>query len=173
MIYALGKRRPEIADDVFVAPNAQVIGTVSLGPQASVWFGAVLRGDTEQITVGAKTNIQDNAVLHADPGFPCTLGVGVTVGHLAMVHGCTVGDHSLIGIGAVVLNGAKIGSHCVIGANAMIPEGKVIPDGSLVLGTPGRVVKELPEASRMGLHLSAEAYVAKARSYLEGLEPLA
>ena len=128
-----------------------------------------LRGDADVITVGPESNVQDNAVLHADPGFPLTLGRGVTVGHHAMIHGCTIGDHSLIGIHAVVLNGAVIGKHCVIGANALIAEGKVIPDGSLVMGSPGKVVRTLDEAAWQGLYRSAAVYVANGRRYREQL----
>jgi len=169
MLYDLGERRVSILGDVFVAPTAAVIGSVVLHPDSSVWWGAVLRGDADLITVGPESNVQDNAVLHADPGFPLTLGRGVTIGHHAMVHGCTVGDHSLIGIHAVVLNGAVIGKHCVIGANALIAEGKVIPDGSLVMGSPGKIVRTLDESAWEGLHRSAAVYVANGRRYREQL----
>jgi len=169
MLYDLGDRSVSILGDCFVAPTAAVIGSVVLHPDSSVWWGAVLRGDADVITVGPESNVQDNAVLHADPGFPLTLGRGVTIGHHAMVHGCTVGDHSLIGIHAVVLNGAVIGKHCVIGANALIAEGKVIPDGSLVMGSPGKIVRTLDESAWEGLRRSAAVYVANGRRYREQL----
>jgi carbonic anhydrase/acetyltransferase-like protein (isoleucine patch superfamily) len=172
MIYELPGRVPTIDESAFVAPSASVIGTVTLGAESSVWFSAVLRGDTDLITVGPATNVQDGAVVHADPGVPCTLGEGVTVGHMAMIHGCTIGDYSLIGIHAVVLNRAKIGRFCVIGANALIPEGKVIPDYSLVMGSPGKVVRTLEPQQAEGLRASAAGYVAKARVYREGLRAL-
>ena len=165
MLYDLGDRRVTILGDVFVAPSASVIGSVVLHPDSSVWFGAVIRGDSDIITIGPESNVQDNAVLHTDPGIPLTLGRGVTVGHHAMVHGCTIGDYSLIGIHAVVLNGAVIGKNCVIGANAFVPEGKVIPDNSLVMGTPGKVVRTLDERAILGLHMSAAAYVANGRRF--------
>jgi carbonic anhydrase/acetyltransferase-like protein (isoleucine patch superfamily) len=171
MIYSLGDHHVVIEGDTFVAPSASVIGRVTLQQDSSVWFGAVLRGDADQITIGPESNVQDNAVCHADPGFPLTLGRGVTVGHHAMVHGCTVGDYSLIGIHAVVLNGAVIGKNCVIGANALIPEGKVIPDNSLVMGTPGKVVRTLDEKAIQGLRLSAQVYVMNGARYRAGLVP--
>ena|SRR5690606_1235191 len=172
MIYELPGRVPTIHESAFIAPNASVIGTVTLGAEASVWFGAVLRGDTDLITIGPATNVQDGAVVHADPGAPCTLGEGVTVGHLAMVHGCTVGDYSLIGINAVVLNRAQIGRFCLIGANALIAEGKIIPDYSVVMGSPGKIVRTLDPQQAEGLRASAAGYVAKARMYREGLSTL-
>ena len=140
MFYKLGERTPKKGDNVFVADNAKVIGDVILEDESSVWFGVTLRGDNDTITIGKQTNVQDGSVLHTDPGIKLTLGQGVTVGHQVMLHGCDVGDYSLIGIQAVVLNGAKIGKHCIIGANALVPENMVIPDGSLVvsfLGCPG------------------------------------
>jgi carbonic anhydrase/acetyltransferase-like protein (isoleucine patch superfamily) len=173
MIYSLPGRAPEVHETAWVAPSASVIGTVSLGPDSSVWFGAVLRGDTDVITVGEGTNVQDGAVLHADPGAPCTLGSGVTVGHLAMVHGCTVGDHSLVGIGAVILNRAKIGRFCLIGAKALVTEDKEIPDYSVVMGAPGKIVRTLTPDQTEGLLRSAEVYRAKARIYREGLQVVA
>lgn len=160
-IYALGDSKPQLPPlgEYWVAPSASVIGNVILHANASVWFGAVLRGDNDPITVGPDSNIQDGSVLHTDMGSPLTLGRGVTVGHKAMLHGCEVGDYSLIGIGAVVLNGVKIGRNCIIGANALITEGKVIPDNSLVVGQPGKVVRERDPAHIAVLQMSAEHYV--------------
>ena len=160
-VYDLGSRRVQLPQDgeYWIAPTASVIGNVVLHRNASVWFGAVLRGDNDPIVVGENTNIQEGSVLHTDEGVALTLGMGVTVGHMAMLHGCTVGDNSLIGIGAVVLNGAQIGRNCLIGARALITEGKVIPDNSLVVGAPGRVVRELTEAEIEGLRHSAAHYV--------------
>ena len=145
-VYALGKLRPIIAATAWIAPNAVVIGNVVLKERASVWFGVTARGDNpEPITIGQRSNVQDGSVLHADAGMPLTIGAGVTVGHKAMLHGCTIGDNSLIGMGATVLNGAVVGKNCLIGACALIPEGKAIPDGSLVVGSPGKVVRSLTE----------------------------
>ena len=160
-VYDLGDRRVQLPQggEYWIAPTATVLGNVILKRNASVWFGAVLRGDNDPIVVGENTNIQDGAVLHTDDGVQLTLGAGVTVGHLAMLHGCTVGDNSLIGIGAVVLNGAQIGRNCLIGARALITEGKVIPDNSLVMGAPGKVARELSEAEIEGLRHSAAHYV--------------
>ena len=155
----------------WVAPTATLIGRVTLKRNASVWFNAVLRGDNEPIVIGEDSNIQDGAVLHTDMGSPLTIGRGVTVGHLAMLHGCEVGDGSLIGIGAVVLNGAKIGRGCLIGAKALIGEGKMIADGSMVLGAPGRVVRSLDEASQSALRMSAQHYVETWKRYAAGLKP--
>jgi carbonic anhydrase/acetyltransferase-like protein (isoleucine patch superfamily) len=149
-----------------------VIGNVSLGDDASVWFGVVIRGDTERIAIGRGSNIQDNSVVHADAGFPVSVGEGVTVGHQAMLHGCTIGDHSLIGIQAVVLNGAKIGRHCLVGAGALVTEGQSFPDGSLILGTPARVVRQLSPEQMQGLEKSAAHYVENARRYRAGLKEI-
>ncbi|MDQ7983771.1 gamma carbonic anhydrase family protein [Pseudomonas sp. G34] len=165
MKYRLGNARVDQHPHSWIAPNATVIGNVRLDEGASVWFGAVLRGDNELIHIGQNSNVQDGAVLHTDPGSPLTLGTGVTVGHNAMLHGCTVGDYSLVGINAVVLNGARIGKHCIIGANALIAEGKEIPDGSLVVGSPGKVVRELTEAQKKLLEAGAAHYVQNARRY--------
>ena len=148
MKYRLGDARVETHPDSWIAPSAAVIGKVRLDAGASVWFGAVLRGDNELIHIGEHSNVQDGSVMHTDMGYPLTLGKGVTVGHNAMLHGCSVGDYSLVGINAVILNGAKIGKYCIIGANALIPEGKEIPDGSLVMGSPGKVVRELSEPQK-------------------------
>ena len=157
--YQLGKDRIETKGDYFIADNASVIGKVILKQNASIWFGAVLRGDNEAITVGERSNIQDLSILHTDPGFPLTIGEYCTVGHKAVLHGCQIGDNSLIGIDAIVLNGAVIGNNCLIGAGALITEGKKIPDGSLVMGTPGKVVRQLSEEQIRSLTESADRYV--------------
>lgn len=169
-LYALDGVSPQLAEDVWVAPNASVVGQVSLATNVSIWFGVVIRCDNEPITIGADTNIQDNSVLHSDPGMPLTIGAGVTVGHKAMLHGCTVGDNSLIGIGATVLNGAVIGKNCIVGAHALITEGKTIPDNSLVVGSPGRVIKTLGEPQVQMLKMSALHYVENAKRFKDGLE---
>jgi carbonic anhydrase/acetyltransferase-like protein (isoleucine patch superfamily) len=169
-IYQLDEFSPEMADSAWVAESAEVIGRVSLGAEVSVWFKAVLRGDTEQLTIGAGTNIQDGSVLHADHGFPLVLGQGVTVGHQCMLHGCTVGDYSLIGIGAVVLNGARIGKHCLVGAGALVTEGKEFPDGSLIVGSPAKVLRPLTEAQIEGLKASAAHYIQNSQRYAQGLK---
>jgi carbonic anhydrase/acetyltransferase-like protein (isoleucine patch superfamily) len=170
MRYALGDVRLSTAGDEFwIAPSAAVIGKVRLERNASVWWGVVLRGDNELITVGEGSNVQDGCVLHTDPGFPLTIGANVTVGHLAMLHGCTIGDNSLIGIGAIVLNGAKVGKNCLIGAKALIPEGKEIPDNSLVMGMPGKVVREVSPDHVARIRESAEYYVQNWRRYARDL----
>ena len=173
-LYALGDLRPDLPPegDYWVAPNAVVLGDVVLHRNASVWFGAVLRGDTDRLTVGENSNVQDLSVLHADLGYPLTIGRNVTVGHKAMLHGCTIGDNSLIGIGAVVLNGARIGKNCLIGANALIPEGKEIPDGSLVVGQPGKVIRQLNESQIGALEASAQHYVQNWKRFAAELKPL-
>jgi carbonic anhydrase/acetyltransferase-like protein (isoleucine patch superfamily) len=148
MKYRLGSSQVEAHAESWVAPNATLVGKVKLEPGASVWFNAVLRGDNELIHIGENSNVQDGTVMHTDMGFPLNIGTGVTIGHKAMLHGCTVGDYSLIGINAVILNGAKIGKYCIIGANSLIGEGKEIPDGSLVMGSPGKVVRELTEPQK-------------------------
>ncbi|GIZ11176.1 gamma carbonic anhydrase family protein [Pseudomonas sp. NCCP-436] len=170
MKYRLGQSRVDAHPDSWIAPSAELIGKVRLEAGSSVWFGAVLRGDNELIHVGENSNVQDGSVLHTDMGYPLTLGRGVTVGHKVMLHGCTVDDHSLIGINAVILNGAKIGKYCIIGANSLIPEGKVIPDGSLVMGSPGKVVRELTEEQKKMLEASAAHYVHNAQRYARELE---
>jgi carbonic anhydrase/acetyltransferase-like protein (isoleucine patch superfamily) len=171
-IYQLDDDVPLVPDSAFVADSAQVMGHVTLGEDSSVWFGAVLRGDTETITVGAGSNIQDGSVLHADYGQPLVIGERVTVGHQVMLHGCTIGDESLIGIGAVVLNGAKIGKHCLVGARALVTEGKEFPDGSMILGSPAKVVRQLTPEQIEGLRRSAEHYIDNARRYRAGLKKL-
>jgi len=164
-VFSLGERQPELGQEHFIAPGAMVIGSVTLKQSASIWFNVVIRGDGDQITVGERSNVQDNSVLHADPGKPLQIGCDVTVGHGAMLHGCSIGDGSLIGIHAVVLNQAVVGKGCIIGANSLIPEGKVIPDGSLVMGTPGKVIRMLSEEERAGLIKTAQGYVARALRY--------
>ncbi|MCP4062125.1 MAG: gamma carbonic anhydrase family protein [Gammaproteobacteria bacterium] len=172
MFYQLNDRTPELeGGGHFVAENASVIGRVRLMDKASVWFNAVLRGDNEWITIGPETNVQDGSVLHTDPGMPLTLGKGVTVGHKVMLHGCEIGDYSLIGINAVVLNGAKIGKHCLIGANALIPEGMEVPDGSMVVGSPGKIKRELNDSQKKMLEMSAQHYVQNAARYADELKP--
>lgn len=169
MIYALDGVEPQIDADAWVAPGAHVMGRVVLGPGVGIWFGATLRGDNEPIVVGEATNIQENCVLHTDMGFPLTIGRDCTIGHKAMLHGCTIGDGTLIGMGATVLNGAKIGRGCLIGACALITEGKEIPDGSLVMGSPGRVVRMLDAAAQARLLQSAAGYRANAARFRAGL----
>lgn len=164
-VYSLGDRQPSLGRDTWVAPNATIIGDVRLGDNASIWWNAVLRGDNDTITIGAGSNIQDGSVLHVDEGVPLTLGANVTVGHLVMLHGCSIGDESLIGIKSVILNNAQIGRHCIIGANSLIPEGKVIPERSLVMGSPGKVVRELTDEEVARLRLAAQGYVENARRY--------
>lgn len=171
-LYALDDLTPDIADDAWVAPGAYVIGKIRLEMASSVWFGAVLRGDNELITVGAGSNIQENCVLHTDMGFPMTIGAGCTIGHKAMLHGCTIGENSLIGMGATVLNGAVIGRNCLIGAGALITEGKTIPDGSLVMGAPGKVVRQLDERAVQALKASALHYQKNAKRFAQGLRPV-
>lgn len=171
-VYALDGVVPKLANDAYVAPNAQVIGHVELGEGSSVWFGAVLRGDNDLIKIGARSNVQDNSVLHTDPGLPLIVGEGVIIGHQVMLHGCDIGDNTLIGIGATVLNGAKIGKNCLIGAHALITEGKEIPDNSMVIGAPGKVIKTLSESQIAMLKLNADVYVANAKRYKSGLSEL-
>ena len=172
-IYQLDDLSPAIHDSAWVADSAAVIGNVTLSEDSSVWFGVVIRGDTETITVGKGTNIQDNSVLHADHGMPLVIGENVTVGHQVMLHGCTIGDGSLIGIQAVVLNGAKIGKHCLVGAGALVTEGKEFPDGCMILGSPAKAVRQLTEAQIEGLKMSAQHYIDNARRYKAGLKKLA
>ena len=171
-VYALGDKTPNLpaSGNFWVAPDAQVIGNVTMLENASVWFNAVIRGDNEEITIGENSNIQDGAVMHTDIGFPMVIGSNVTVGHQAMLHGCTVGDNTLIGIGATVLNGAKIGKNCLIGAHALIGEGKEIPDNSMVLGMPGKVVRELDENNAAMLKASADYYVSNWKRFKKDLK---
>jgi carbonic anhydrase/acetyltransferase-like protein (isoleucine patch superfamily) len=173
-LYELDGVRPDLPEEgrFWVAPDALLIGKVKLEADASVWFGAVLRGDNELILVGEGSNVQDCSVLHTDMGFPLTLGAGCTVGHQAVLHGCEVGASSLIGIGATVLNGARIGANCLIGANSLVPEGKVIPPGSLVMGAPGRVIRELKPEEIERIARSARGYAANWRRFAAGLKPV-
>ena len=170
-IYALGDVTPTLPDagHFWVAPDAHVIGDVILGEDVGIWFGAVLRGDNTPIRVGARTNIQEGAMLHSDPGAPLTIGDDVTVGHHAILHGCTVGNGSLIGMGATVLNRAKIGAHCIVGANALVTEGKEFPDYSLIVGSPARVARTLDAATADQLRSSAANYVTNWRRFASGL----
>ena len=170
-VYKLDDRFPTLPPDseYWISPTAVVIGNVILKKNASVWFGAVLRGDNEPITIGENSNVQENSVLHTDIGFPLTIGAGVTVGHLVMLHGCTIGDGSLIGIGAIVLNGARIGRNCLIGAGALITEGKEIPDNSMVVGAPGKVIRTLSDEQTAGMAAGALHYVANWKRYAAGL----
>lgn len=171
-LYELGDTAPNVAEDAWVAPDCNIIGNVALAAGSSVWFGSTLRGDNEQITIGTGSNVQENCVLHTDMGFPLIVGAGCTVGHKAMLHGCTVGDNCLIGMGATVLNGAQIGDNCLIGAGTLITEGKVIPAGSLVMGAPGRVVRELDSDAIKGLQASALNYQQNAARFRASLRPL-
>ena len=169
-IYALGERSPRFGEGSWVAHNATVIGAVSAGRDVSIWYNVVIRGDNDPITIGDGSNIQDGSVLHNDTGVPLTIGAGVTVGHMAMLHGCSVGDGTLIGIQAVVLNGAKIGRHCIVGAGALVTEGKEFPDGSLIVGAPARLQRTLkPEQFEMLARL-AEHYVAQTRRHRGGIK---
>ena len=171
-IYQLDEHIPQLHDSVWVADSAQVMGAVSLGADASVWFGATVRGDTEHIAIGEGSNVQDGSVLHADHGLPLVVGKHVTVGHMVMLHGCTIGDESLIGIGAVVLNGAKIGKNCLVGAGSLVTEGKEFPDGSMIMGTPAKVVRELSAEQIEGLRQSARHYVQNAQRFKAGLKKI-
>lgn len=174
MLYKLGQNSPQIPDsgDFWIAPDANVIGNIILEDATSIWFGATLRGDNEPILVGEGTNIQENSVLHTDLGCPLTIGKNCTIGHKAMLHGCTIGDGTLIGMGATILNNAVIGKGCLIGAGALVTEGKIIPDGSMVLGAPGKVVRELDDKQKQGLIGSALGYQANMRRFRDALKPV-
>ena len=171
-IYQLGDKKPVIPASCYIAESATIIGDVTLGERVSVLSGAVLRGDNEPITIGDDSNVQDNAVLHTDPGAPLTIGKGVTIGHQVMLHGCTIGDGSLIGINSVVMNGAKIGPATLIGANSLIAEGKEIPGGVLVLGSPGKIVRELKQEEKDYLLTVADGYVTRSRFYAANLKAM-
>ena len=171
-LYSLDTLSPRVASTAWVADSAQVIGNVELDEDASVWFGVVIRGDTETIRVGKGSNIQDCSVLHADIGKPLNVGANVTVGHKVMLHGCTIGDGSLIGIGAIVLNGAKIGKGCIVGAGALVTEGKEFPDGSMIIGSPAKAVRELSAEQQAQLQLSALHYIENARRFKAGLKTI-
>ncbi|WP_284335188.1 gamma carbonic anhydrase family protein [Comamonas sp. NoAH] len=172
-VYELDGVAPQIADSAWVADSAQVMGEVSVAADASIWFGTVVRGDTSTITIGEGSNVQDASVLHADLGMPLVIGRHVTVGHQVMLHGCTIGDETLIGIGAIVLNGAKIGKNCLVGAGALVTEGKEFPDGSMILGSPARAVKQLSAEQMQSLRTSAQHYIDNARRFRAGLRKLA
>ena len=165
MIYDLEKNVPEISADSWVAPNAIIIGKVKLEKNSSIWFNAVLRGDIEKIVIGEDSNIQDGSVLHTDPGCPLTVGKGVTVGHMVMLHGCEISDDTLIGIGSTILNKAKIGKNCIIGANTLVTENKVIPDNSLVLGSPGKVIRKVTDDEIKVIRENAKHYVKNSKRY--------
>ncbi|MBX6374249.1 MAG: gamma carbonic anhydrase family protein [Acetobacteraceae bacterium] len=170
-IYALEDRVPTLpeAGRFWVAPDAHVIGSVVLGDEVGIWFGAVLRGDNETIEIGARSNVQEGALMHTDPGFPLRVGTGVTIGHHAILHGCTIGDDTLIGMGATVLNGARIGRNCLVGANALVTEGKTFPDNSLIVGAPAKVVREVDAKILEIIRISAEFYVNNWRRFASGL----
>ena len=171
-IYRLDEHTPRLADTAWVADSAQVMGHVELAEDTSVWFGAILRGDNELLRVGKGSNVQDGAIIHSDPGFPVSLGENVSVGHRVMLHGCTVGDGSLIGIGAVVLNGAKIGRNCLVGAGALVTEGKEFPDGSMIIGSPAKAVRELAPEQIEGIRRGAAHYVQNAKRFKAGLRQI-
>ena len=171
-LYELDGVAPQLADGTWIADSAQVMGDVVLGENVSVWFGAVLRGDTEPLTIGRNSNVQDLSVLHADVGSPLTIGENVTIGHQVMLHGCTVGDNSLIGIQAVVLNNAKIGRNSIVGAGSVVTEGKEFPDNSLIIGAPAKVVRTLDDAAVAKLRASAEHYVDNGRRFAKGLKKI-
>ena len=174
-IYALDDRKPVLPPDgrYWIAPSATLIGDVVIAEDVGIWFGAVLRGDNERLTIGARSNIQEGVTLHTDAGFPCTIGEDCTVGHNAILHSCTIGNGSLIGMGAIVLNGAKIGAHCLVGAGALVTENKTFPDGMLIVGSPAKAVRELDEKTIAALMSSAERYVANWRRYARGLKEIA
>mgnify|MGYP000051749303 FL=1 len=171
-IYELEGKAPRLGKDTWVADSAQVIGDVTLGDNASVWFGAVVRGDNEPIRIGRNTNVQDQSVLHSDHAKPLTIGDNVTIGHQVCVHGCTIGDNTLIGIGAIVLNGARIGKNCIVGAGSVVTEGKEFPDNSLIIGSPAKVVRTLDSEAERRLAASAESYVGNGRRYARGLKKI-
>jgi carbonic anhydrase/acetyltransferase-like protein (isoleucine patch superfamily) len=171
-LYQLGDDAPRIAPSAWVADSAQVIGKVELGEEASVWFGAILRGDTDWLRIGRGSNVQDGSVLHTDAGIELVVGENVTIGHKVMLHGCTIGDGSLIGINAVVLNHARIGRHCLVGAGSLVTEGKEFPDGSLIVGSPARVVRQLTPEQIQGLEMTAKHYARNARHFAAGLKKI-
>ena len=171
-IYRLDKRTPQIAEDCWVAPNATIVGSVQLKARANIWFNAVLRGDNDDIVIGEDSNVQENSVLHTDAGIKLVVGKGCIVGHMVMLHGCEIGDHSLIGIGSVILNRAKIGRHSLVGAKTLVPEGKSFPDGVLILGAPARVVRELTAEEIQWLQGGGQQYVANAQRFREHLQAI-
>ncbi|MFE0014190.1 gamma carbonic anhydrase family protein [Mesorhizobium sp. NPDC059054] len=170
-LYALDGKAPHLVDaeSNWIAPDATLIGDITLGRNAGIWFGVVIRGDNEPILIGDDTNVQEHTIMHTDIGFPLTIGAGCTVGHRAMLHGCTIGDNSLIGMGAIVLNGARIGNNCLVGAGSLVTEGKAFPDNSLIVGSPARVVRSLDDNAVAGLRNSAAHYVANGKRFKAGL----
>jgi carbonic anhydrase/acetyltransferase-like protein (isoleucine patch superfamily) len=172
MLYALDGIEPEIDPTAWIAPTAVVLGRCRMAARSSLWFGAVVRGDNELITLGEGSNVQENCVLHTDPGYPLTIGPEVTVGHLAMLHGCEIGEGSLVGIGATILNGVRIGKRCLIGAHALIPEGREIPDDSLVMGSPGKIVRAVTDEQAARVRAGTQNYIERAQTYRERLRPL-
>lgn len=170
-LYALDGKAPRFEDEDsnWIAPDAVLIGNVEIGRNVGLWFGAVIRGDNERIAIGSDTNVQEHTVMHTDPGFPLTIGAGCTIGHRAMLHGCTIGDNSLIGMGAIVLNGAEIGRNCLVGAGALVTEGKKFPDNSLIVGSPAKVIRTLDDDAVAKLRASAAHYVANAKRFKAGL----
>ncbi len=173
-LYAVDGEFPEFEDQAsnWMAPDATIIGKVRIGKNAGIWFGVVIRGDNERILIGEDSNVQEHTVMHTDPGFPLTIGKGCTIGHRALLHGCTIGDNSLIGMGAIVLNGARIGNNCLVGAGALVTEGKEFPDNSLIVGSPAKAIRTLDAAAEARLRQSAAHYVANGRRFLAGLTPL-
>jgi len=172
-LYSIDDISPTLPDGFYwIAPSAVIIGNVNIAENVGIWFGTVIRGDNEAIKIGANSNIQENCTFHTDPGYPVTIGVGCTIGHNAIIHGCTIGDNSLIGMGATVLNGAKIGKNCLVGAGALVPEGKEIPDNSLVVGMPGKVIRELNDEAVRGLEKSAQHYVVNAKRFSAGCKEI-
>lgn len=172
MIYSLGTLLPDIAEDSFIASNAIIIGSVSIAPQASIWYGTVLRGDNDLIEIGERSNVQDGTVIHVDKEVPTRVGKNVSIGHSTMIHGCTIGDGSLIGIGSVILDHAKIGSYSLVGANSLVTEGKCFPDGSLILGSPAKLVRSLTDQEISQLLANAEIYVKRSVQYKSQLNPI-
>lgn len=172
MRYALGEKEPQIAEGVFIAPTAAIIGQVTIGPEASVWFGAVIRGDVDRISIGSGTNVQDATVIHCDAGIPTNIGQNVTIGHSCIIHGSTIGDNCLIGMGSTVLNGAKLGENCLVGAGSLITEGKEFPPGSVIMGRPAKVVREIGEAELAMLRQGPENYRRNSQRYMRELRPL-
>lgn len=173
-VYLLDDLSPSQPEDgsVWIAPNASVMGNVELGSEVSIWFGAVIRGDNERISIGEGTNIQDGAILHSDPGFPLSIGADCTVGHCAILHGCNIGDGSLIGMGAIVMNGAMIGKNCLVGAGSMVTEGKSFPDGSLIMGAPAKVIRQLDQTATAALREAAASYRANGKRFAHGLKSI-
>lgn len=171
-IHALDGVAPSIDPSAWVAPDAQVIGKVRLGADVGIWFGAVLRGDNDPIVVGNGSNVQEHTMMHTDLGFPLTVGEGCTIGHRVILHGCTIGDNSLVGMGAIILNGARIGRNCLVGAGALVTEGKEFPDGSLILGSPAKVIRTLDEADLERIRRGAESYIVNARRFRDKLTPV-